>query len=363
MFWEDARIASRVLGVALTSRSRGGIDADDAIPMAGVPFHAVEGYLRRMIAAGHKVAICEQTEDPDASQAKGLVKRDVVRLMTPGTLTDDPLLDGRSENHLAAVAFHLTKRDGYRAGLAWVDLSTGSLRAMSGNEGEVLDEIARLRPAELLVPELPSGQTHQIAEQLPDKLSTTAVTPRAGWQFTQQHASEELQRQWEVRSAGGFGFDDDDPAVLAVGALLSYLHETQKTGLSHVRPPKRHIVDDYLAIDPASFRSLEIDRTVRTGKAEGSLLEAIDETRTPMGGRLLRQWLRYPLRDREHIEARQVAIAALIESPEALRKTSAALDDICDIERIVGSPRGGAGDAARSRRTVALPDSAAKTAR
>ena len=163
-----------------------------------------------------------------------------------------------------------------------------------------------------------------------------AVTTRAGWQFTQQHALEELQRQWHVRSAGGFGFDDDDPAVLAVGALLSYLQETQKTGLSHVRPPKRHAMDDYLAIDPASYRSLEIDRTVRTGKAEGSLLEAIDETHTPMGGRLLRQWLRYPLRDREHIEARQMAIAALIESPEALRKTTAALDDICDIERIVG---------------------------
>src|SRR3954447_3275291 len=119
MFWEDAKLASKVLGVALTSRSRGGIDADDAIPMAGVPFHAVESYLRKMIAAGHKVAICEQMED--AALAKGLVKRDVVRLMTPGTLTDDPLLDGRTDNFLAAVAFHLTKCDGFRAGLAWIE--------------------------------------------------------------------------------------------------------------------------------------------------------------------------------------------------------------------------------------------------
>ncbi|MGH7178551.1 MAG: DNA mismatch repair protein MutS, partial [Tepidisphaeraceae bacterium] len=116
MFWEDAKLAASVLGVALTSRSRGGIEADDAIPMAGVPFHAVEAYLRKMIAAGHKVAICEQTED--SSQAKGLVKRDVVRLMTPGTLTDDPLLDGRAENNLAAVAFALTKSSGYRSALA-----------------------------------------------------------------------------------------------------------------------------------------------------------------------------------------------------------------------------------------------------
>src|SRR5215216_2021539 len=123
MFWEDAQLAAKVLGVALTSRSRGGLGAEDAIPMAGVPFHSVDGYLRRMIAAGYKVAICEQMED--AALAKGLVKRDVVRLMTPGTLTDDPLLDGRTDNYLAAVAFNVTKSDGYRAALAWVDLSTG----------------------------------------------------------------------------------------------------------------------------------------------------------------------------------------------------------------------------------------------
>src|SRR5436190_10590375 len=160
MFWDDAKLAARVLGVTLTSRSRGGIGAEEAIPMAGVPFHAVEGYLRRMIVAGHKVAICEQTED--AALAKGLVKRDVVRLMTPGTLTDDPLLDGRSDNYLAGVAFHVTKTDGYRAALAWVELSTGTCVAMSGNEGQVLDEIARLRPAEVIVPEHASGQSHEI---------------------------------------------------------------------------------------------------------------------------------------------------------------------------------------------------------
>src|SRR5690554_3081136 len=151
MFWEDAKLAHRVLGVTLTSRSRGGLDAEDAIPMAGVPFHSVDGYLRRMIAAGYKVALCEQMEDP--ATAKGVVKREVVRLMTPGTLTDDPLLDGRTDNYLAAVAFNVTKADGFRAGLAWVELSTGDCVAMSGNEGQVLDEIARLRPAEVLVPE------------------------------------------------------------------------------------------------------------------------------------------------------------------------------------------------------------------
>src|SRR5256714_3799650 len=160
MFWEDAKTCAKTLGVALTARSKG----EDTIPMAGVPFHAVEAYLRKMIAAGHKVAICEQMENPE--QAKGVIRRDVVRLMTPGTLTDEPLLDGRADNYLAAVAFNVTKSDGFKTGLAWVELSTGSCTAMSGHEGQVLDEIARLRPAEVLVPEHASGQPHQIAKQI-----------------------------------------------------------------------------------------------------------------------------------------------------------------------------------------------------
>jgi DNA mismatch repair protein MutS len=227
MFWEDAQLASKTLGVALTSRSRGGLGAEDAIPMAGVPFHAVENYLRKMIAAGHKVALCEQMEDP--ATAKGVIHREVVRLMTPGTLTDDPLLDGRADNYLAALAFHVTKAEGYRAGLAWVELSTGTCVAASGSEGMILDEIARLRPAEVLVPELPSGQPHDSFHRI-KSMGVNAVTPRPGWQFTAHHAREQVQRQWQAKTAGGFGFTDDDPAVFATAAILSYLDETQKSG-------------------------------------------------------------------------------------------------------------------------------------
>ena len=330
MFWEDAQVAARTLGVALTSRNKG---SPDEIPMAGVPFHAVEGYLRKMIAAGHKVAICEQTED--AALAKGLVKREVVRLMTPGTLTDDPLLDGRSDNFLAAVAVGVTKADGFRAALVWVELSTGACVGMSGTEAQVLDEAARLRPAEVLVPEHASGQPHEIGQRL-KAVGVRSITPRPGWQFTAHHAREEFQRQWSAKTAGGFGFADDDPAVLATAAVLSYLQETQKSAVGHLRPLRRHVVEDHLAIDPASWRSLEIDRTMRTGGTEGSLLSAIDRTRTPMGARLLRQWLRYPLRDAEHIGARQAAIAALVASPAMLGQVAAAMDGICDIERVVG---------------------------
>jgi DNA mismatch repair protein MutS len=330
MFWEDAQVCNRVLGVALTSRNKG---SPDEIPMAGVPFHAVENYLRKMIAAGHKVAICEQMEDP--ALAKGVVRREVVRLMTPGTLTDDALLDGRADNFVAAIAFNLTKEDGYRAGLAWVELSTGTCVATSGTEGQVLDEIARLQPAEILVPEHASGRPHEVADKIDAGGACKAVTPRAGWQFTPHHAREQLQRQWQVGTAAGFGFADDDPAVLATAAVLSYLEETQKTGLAHIRPLRRHVVEDYLSIDPASYRSLEIDRTTRAGTTEGSLLSAIDRTRTSMGGRLLRQWLRTPLCDVEHIAARQGAIAALLESPSTLKVVVDNLDGVCDIERII----------------------------
>jgi DNA mismatch repair protein MutS len=330
MFWEDAQVAARVLGVALTSRNKG---AADEIPMAGVPFHAVEGYLRKMIAAGHKVAICEQMET--AAEAKGMIKREVVRLMTPGTLTDDPLLESGADNFLAAVAFSVTKADGFRAGLAWVELSTGACVGMTGSEAQVLDEIARLRPVEILIQEHATGQPHEFGNRIA-AVGIKTITSRPGWQFTPHHAREEIQRQWGAKSAGGFGFVDDDPAVLATAALLSYLQETQKTGIGHIRPLHRHVVDDHLAVDPASWRSLEIDRTLRSGGTEGSLLSAIDRTRTPMGARLLRQWVRYPLRDLEHIHARQSAIAALLESPAVLKEIIDHLDDICDIERIVG---------------------------
>ncbi len=331
MFWEDAKLAHRVLGVTLTSRSKGGLDAAEAIPMAGVPFHAVEGYLRRMIRAGHKVAICEQVEDP--ALAKGVIQREVVRLMTPGTLTDDPLLDGRSDNALAAVAFCVTRGAGYRAALAWVELSTGACSAMSGSEGQILDEIARLHPAEVLVPELPTGQPHDVKQRL-EQLGLSSITARPGWQFTAHHAHEQIHKQWQARSAAGFGFEQDDPALLAIGAVLTYLEETQRTGIGHLRPPRRHVIEDYLAIDPVSWRSLEIDRTIRSGGVEGTLLSAIDRTRSGMGSRLLRQWLRTPLNDLEHIQARQSAIAALLASPSDLKSVIEAID-LCDIERIV----------------------------
>jgi DNA mismatch repair protein MutS len=324
VFHDDAKLCSRTLGITLTARQ-------DKVPMAGVPYHQLDNYLKRMIVAGHRVAICEQVED--AKQAKGLVKRDVTRLVTPGTLTDEPMLESKAAAYLAAVAFGKGRQQ--RVGLAWADLSTGQLLAASGAESELLDEAARLGPAELLVPETAGGEEHPVAREMRAR-GVTGTVNRPGWQFTDRHGLEELQRNWGVSTAAGFGFDDDDPAVAATGAVLSYLEETQRGKAEHVRPPRRHEPSEFLRIDPASWRNLEIDRTMRGGAAEGSLLAAVDRTKTPMGGRLLREWLRSPLTNVRAIEQRQAAVAELRASASRLAKVRERLDDICDVERIVG---------------------------
>ncbi|MFT3785193.1 MAG: DNA mismatch repair protein MutS [Tepidisphaeraceae bacterium] len=330
LFWEDAKTAARTLNITLTSRDK---NSESPIPMAGVPFHSVESYLRRMIRAGHRVAIAEQMEDPKT--AKGVVKRDVTRLITPGTLTDESFLDGRSDNYLAAISFSLTKRHGQRCGIAWAELSTGGIWAMSGDEAAVLDQLGRIQAAEVLVPETSAGTVHPIAAQV-KLLNIKAVSARPGWQHTQHHATEAIRKQWQVRSAAGFGFeDDDDPGVISVGALLSYLEETQRASLAHLKAPRLHVQGEHLALDPASYRSLEIERTTRGNTYEGSLLHAIDRTRTSMGARLLRQWVRFPLCEIEHIRARQHAVAALVESGLQRQRIVDALDNVCDVERIV----------------------------
>ncbi|HRK32573.1 MAG TPA: DNA mismatch repair protein MutS, partial [Tepidisphaeraceae bacterium] len=237
-------------------------------------------------------------------------------------------------NFLCAVAMAVSKSGGYQAGLCWVDLSTGAFHAMSGTEGELIDQIARIAPAEVIVPELASGQTHPIAGQI-RSVGVKTITPRPGWQFTAHHATEQFRRQYETAAVAGFGFENDDPAILACAAVLTYLEETQKHALPHLRPPRRHVPEQFLAIDAATFRALEIDRTVRTGGTDGSLLSAIDRTRTAMGGRMLRQWVRFPLYDLEHIAARHDAIESLQADLVLLKSAACRLADVCDIERIV----------------------------
>ncbi|MEM9109583.1 MAG: DNA mismatch repair protein MutS [Planctomycetota bacterium] len=337
MFYEDAVLAHKAMGITLTQRTEG-------VPMAGVPYHSVEGYLRKMIQAGHRVAICEQVED--AAQAKGVVKRDVTRVMTPGTLTDESLLEEGAENPLAAIVYHhQAGSDGAQASIAWLELSTGSFSVATLDEGEAEEELARIAPSELLYCDTATGDAPLRIEQLKQQLGCSA-TGRPSWQFRIDEAADALKAQYGVAQLSGFGFADDDPALTAAGAILQYLSETQRSGeeasgtpsrLAHLRPPKRFARQDHLVIDPTSLRSLEIDRTLRTGSTEGALLGVFKGPSAPstaMGKRLLRHWLCYPLSDRGGIEQRQGVVQAMLDDSRFRRDLKEAIGPVQDIERI-----------------------------
>jgi DNA mismatch repair protein MutS len=317
LFFEDAKIASRVLGLALTTRDKG----DDPVPMAGFPYHQLENYLRRLIAAGQRAAICEQVEDP--RQAKGLVRREVTRIVTAGTVTDDALLDPRECNFLAAVA------PGEPAGLAWVELSTGRFHAASFPAAALPDELSRIGPAECLL-----AEDDERPLSAPD--ARWQLTRRPAWSFAITAAREALARHFGTATLEGFGFDDaDTPAIRAAGAVLEYLTETQKSRLDHIERLTPYRPGDTLEIDQATRRSLEITRTLREGKREGSLLDVIDRTVSPMGARLLGDWIANPLTDRPTIESRLDAVEELLEEGVTTRDIRESLGKVHDIERLL----------------------------
>jgi DNA mismatch repair protein MutS len=333
MFYEDAKIASRVLGLALTSRSKG----PSAIPLAGLPYHALDNYLARLIRAGHRVAICEQVEDP--KQAKGVVKRDVMRLITPGTLTDEALLEQREGNYLAAVfaaASSKTKKPreaDRQVGVAWVELSSGAFWTMCAPADHVLDELIRIRPAEVLLPEDSQMDTPAWRESL--KQATDAVaTARPGWAFDARAATDALNTQFGTSTLAGFGLDEWDPSVSAAGAIIEYLNETQKGALGHIRSVRKFARGDYMAIDGNTLRCLEVHRTLRGNSRTGSLIACVDKTVTGMGARLLGRWLTFPLVNYSAIVQRQDAVEYFLERRDRLAGVRETLADCAQIDRI-----------------------------
>lgn len=317
LFHEDAHRAHRLLGITLTSRDK----SDNPVPMAGFPHHQLDGYLAKLIAAGCRVAVCDQVEDP--RKAKGLVKREVTRVVTPGTLTDESLLDPRANNFLAGLV------PGNRAGLAWIDISTGRFFASSFPEERLADELARIQPAELLIGEDESLPAGCASEGL-------AVTLRPGWTFSPAAAKQVLEKQFGTLGLEGFGFTDSDGlAVRAAGGVLQYLHETQKSELAHVDRLQPFCTTETLQIDEASRSSLEISRTVRSQNREGSLLAVLDRTVTAMGSRLLAQWVESPLTDLESIRSRLDAIEELIAAPAVIDSLQDPLRKIYDMERLL----------------------------
>ena len=315
LFYNDAEVASKLLDITLTSRGK---SAGEAIPMAGVPYHAAEGYLARLVKAGRSVAIAEQIGDPAAS--KGPVEREVVRIVTPGTLTDESLLEARQDALILAISLGKT---GY--GLAWLDVSSGRFLVSEVEDEIALEaEVARLAPAEILVPE---------SSHLADETWPGALRRQPDWSFDEVSAREDLQRQFQTRDLDGFGCSDATIAIAAAGALLNYVKDTQRSDLPHIRAIHLESQSGAVILDAATRRNLEIDLTLSGGE-EHTLYAVYDSTVTAMGARHLRRWLHRPINDRRDIEQRLDAVDAMVQAYrfEPLRE---ALKDIADLERIL----------------------------
>ncbi len=326
-FYEDARICSKVCGLTLTSRSKG----KNPIPLAGVPYHAVDGYIKKMLQAGYKVAVCEQIEN--AKDAIGVVKRDVVRIITAGTLTDDTLLDAREDNFLCSVWL-----DSKQAAISWVDISTGHFFVQHLPEENLLDELLRLSPAECLLPdrrgELFEAETKKLAKSI-SQLTNCIITERPLWYFDPYQAKQRLLKHFGTATLEGFGIEDADGWLIPpAGAIIEYLNETQKTALGHISNIKKISREKFLQIDQTSLQSLEILRTIRSEGKKGSLLDCLDSTLTAMGARMFRSWLCMPLNNLGAIELRQDAIEELKDDEMKLAKIRGLLSNVCDTERI-----------------------------
>ena len=322
LFFEDAKLASKVLGITLTSRSKG----EGAIPMAGVPHHAADSYIRKLIKAGHKVAICDQLQDPE--EATGIVDRGVTRIITPGTITEDTLLEDKSNNYLIAVLETNTM-----TGLSWIDLSTGRFQVEDIRKETLFDEFARLNPSEVLLPEETVRNNTSFMERIRAECDGI-VTARPDWEFSKDTAYRILMEHFGTASLEGFGCEDVGPALGAAGAVIQYLKETQKTSLKHIGKIQKYQADNRVLMDKATQQSLEITQTIRARDREGSLLSVIDQTKTPMGARLLREWIVSPLRVSAEIKYRQIGVKELSENSPLRRELRDILGNIYDIERI-----------------------------
>lgn len=315
LFFDDAKNAAQLLNLTLTHR---GQSSGKPIPMAGVPYHAIENYLARLLKKGESVAICEQIGDPATS--KGPVERQVTRIITPGTVTDEALLDAKKDNLL--MALHQQKQ---KIGLAWVDLSCGRFHLLELTETTQLSaELTRLQPAELLLQE--SSPLEEYCLNFPTKL-------RPGWEFNADKAKKQVCEQFAVTNLSAFGEQDHPTALIAAGALLSYLHITQKQPLPHLNAMTLENSQDYLQLDASTQKHLELFESVQGGN-ENTLLSVLDKTACTMGGRLLKRWLGRPLKQQQLILERQQAITEIrrLQSDVAIHQL---LRQICDIERIV----------------------------
>ncbi|MBM3286441.1 MAG: DNA mismatch repair protein MutS [Candidatus Eisenbacteria bacterium] len=323
-FYDDAVTLSRVLGIALTSRNPG--DAEP-IPLAGIPWHSAEPQVAKLLRAGHRVAICEQVGS--AEESKGLIERRVIEVMSPGTAVTDPLLTGNMFNYLAAV-----HGSGDGVGLAVADISTGAFLAGDLTEEEAEEELARLAPSEILQPE--GWASPRLEKFLAEHLPGAFRTSLDGWRFSPSRADGILREQFRVATLEGYGFRESTPALGAAAALIEYAREQKQSTLAHLGGLQRIRPAEYLILDDASIRGLEILEPLAMGGREATLVAVLDRTRTAAGGRRLREALARPFRAPEPARARQDRIASLLEDGQARSDLARSLEQMSDIERILG---------------------------
>jgi DNA mismatch repair protein MutS len=317
-FNEDAIIASRVLGITLTKRSNG---AATSVDLAGFPHHALETYLHKLVKAGYRVAICDQLEDP--KQAKGIVKRGITELVTPGIATSDKLLENKTNNFLAAL--HLTEGE---SGIAFVDISTGEFYAAQGNVEYIDKLIQSFQPSEII---LSKSQQRRFKEQLDTKLYTF---PLDEWIFQSQYAQDTLLQHFQTQSLKGYGIDDMPMAIIAGGVAIHYLKDTEHAHLQHINAIQRIVANDFLWMDRFTIRNLELlSNSYENGN---NLLSALDHTLTSMGARLLKRWMIFPLYNQQLIENRLSLVEELIKDTDINATLQQHLKQIGDVERLIG---------------------------
>ena len=323
MFFKDAEIASKELEITLTSRNK---NDKQPVPMCGVPYRAAQGYIGRLVARGHKVAICDQVEDP--AQAKGLVKREVVRVITPGMIIENEFLDEKTHNFILAVC---VRKD--QVGLAFLDISTGTFRVTESPDlNVVIDEALRVSPKEIILPE--GGPQDNALSGIKRTLGQAAVTHLEDHFFAYARSRKKLTEQFNTLTLEGFGCETLKAAVGAAGALLHYVQETQKQKVSHLTGIETYFLHSYLWVDDVSCSNLEVVKNIRTGQKTGTLLAVLDKTVTPMGGRLLSHWLRYPLLTVEAITLRHDAVEEATQKTRERGLVRDRLKSVYDLERL-----------------------------
>ncbi|MBK9227016.1 MAG: DNA mismatch repair protein MutS [Ignavibacteria bacterium] len=329
-FEDDALIASKVLGITLTRRSNG---AASEVPLAGFPHHAIDNYLPKLVRAGYRVAICEQLEDPKF--AKGIVKRDVIEVVTPGANFSEKILDHKSNNFLAAVFI----RDNI-CGFSFCDVSTGEFAASEIHASALTSQLEIINPSEILISKRDKEKTYKALRYDPDASFNESskrflVTKVDDWVFNLDYAKELLTGHFGTHSLKGFGIDNLREGIIAAGCILNYLNETQKNNIPHIRKIYNYDYTDYIILDPSTKRNLEITSSMTEGAREGTLISVLDNTRTAMGGRLMKKWISRPLKKIDEIRRRHQAVKELLENKSDRKTVAEELKSVADLERLI----------------------------